>query len=487
MNISGEGINALARKIMPKNWPKYYHDRLYLGDRQSSTALVTLWTVKEKICAKLPRGSFCVSGQLYSKRGISFLLRNILANPSIRTVVVCGRDETKSGQALLAFAKRGIDARHRIVGFPNAVIDKELPTAALALVRTKIKFVDLIGEDDPNKIAKIIKKIKRQPPFGNPRLFPLPALPMPDKLPVESGMQVVRDSLVSTVWPDLLRRILLFGSESRHFHGSQVKEIFNFTAVVTDENPVKPKLIPEFGFAAAELKSYVKHFLSAAKGKEEYTYGSRMRNFRGVNQVDEMVRKIKGYTNDRGALSVLWDPATDNAPRKVPCLSLVQVNGEGDRLHLTAYFRSNDMFNAWPRNAFALRALQYEIAKKVGKKPGWLTTISNCAHIYENEWESARSVAQKFLDKKSFIPDVRGNILVSTKGEKILVKQVSQAGEDIREFEFDGQKKKAAWAAIQDLLKAEVFGNPHNAADIAIELRKAEEAIKRGKKYEQDQ
>lgn len=467
-------------------WPKYYHDKLYLGDNKSSTALVTLWTVKEKICAKLPRGSFCISGQLYSKRGISFLLRNILANPSIRAVVVCGRDETKSGQALLAFAKKGVDAKHRIVGFPNAAIDAELPSRALSLLRAKVKFVDLIGEDNPEKILKTLKKIKPQPPFARPQVFPLPKLQMPDKLPVEPGMQVVRGPLVSAVWLDLLRRILLFGSESRHFHGSQVKEIFNFTAVVTDENPARPKLIPEFGFSAGELRAYIKHFLSAAKGKEEYTYGSRMRDFRGVNQVDEMVRKIKGYPNDRGALSVLWDPTTDNAPRKVPCLSLVQVNGEGDRLHLTAYFRSNDMFNAWPRNAFALRALQYEVAKKVGKKPGWLTTISNCAHIYENEWESARSVAQKFLDNKAFIPDARGNILVSVKGKKMLVKQVSPAGDDIREFEFDGQKKKAAWAAMQRLLKDEVFGDARNAVDIAIELRRAEEAIKQKRRYEQD-
>jgi thymidylate synthase len=297
---------------------------------------------------------------------------------------------------------------------------------------------------------------------------------------------VVRGPLVSTVWPDILRKILLFGSESRHFHGGQVKEIFNLATVVTDENSQRPKLIPDFGFASRELKEYIRNFLSAKQGREEYTYGSRMRNFLGVNQVKAMIRKIKGYPNDRGALSVLWDPTQDNAPRKVPCLSLVQVNGEGDKLHLTAYFRSNDMFNAWPRNTFALRALQAEIAKKTKKKLGWLTTISNCAHIYENEWEPAQKVAQKYLDEKSFVPDPRGNVLVSVRGSKIVVKQVAQSGADIREFAFDGRRKKAAWAAIQKLLTAEVFGDMRNAADIAIELHKAEVAVKSGEGYEQD-
>ena len=113
------------------NWPKYYHDQLYLGDPKSSTALVTLWTVKENICPQIPIKHFGVAGQLYSKRGINFLLRNILANPVIRTVVVCGRDDTGSGRALLAFARDGIDNRHRVIRVENLMIDKEIPAAQL--------------------------------------------------------------------------------------------------------------------------------------------------------------------------------------------------------------------------------------------------------------------------------------------------------------------------------------------------------------------
>ncbi len=472
---------------MPKsNWPKYYHDKLYLGDPKSSTALVTLWTVKEEICRKLPAKSFCVAGQLYSKRGISFLLRNILANPSIRTVIVCGRDDTKSGQALLAFARNGVDNEYRVRGTENLVIDREIPRDRLELVRRRVKFINLIGIDDPAKILPAVRRIKPQPPFARPEIFPLPQISRSRCLPAEAGIQTVRGRSISTVWPAILRRLMRFGVESRHFHGSQVKEIFNLTAVVTAENSAKPKLIPEFGFTATELKSYIKNFLSPVKGKEEYTYGSRMRAFRGINQVDEMARKIKGYANDRGALSVLWDPTTDNAPRKVPCLSLVQANGEGDKINLTAYFRSNDMFNGWPRNAFALRALQAELAKKTGKKLGWLTTISNCAHIYENEWPLAESVVKKYSTASAFEPDSRGDVLIEVRGKKIAVTHLSPSGEVLHDWSFDGQTKNAALKIIKDLQRQEVFSDVYHAAYLGTELQKAVQAIKHKKKYEQD-
>ena len=472
---------------MPKsNWPKYYHDKLYLGDPKSSTALVTLWTVKEKICHAIPAKYFSVAGQLYSKRGINFLLRNILANPSIRTIVICGRDETKSGQALLAFVKNGVDAKYQVRGADNLLIDREIPLEQVELLRRKVKFIDLIGNDDPAKISAVVRRIKHRPPFARPKVFPMPRVSTARCLPAEAGIQTVRGRSVSTVWPALLRRLMRFGVESRHFHGSQVKEIFNLTAVVTGENSSKPKLIPEFGFNATELKSYIKNFLSPVKGKEEYTYGSRMRDFRGINQVDEMARKIKGYPNDRGALSVLWDPTTDNAPRKVPCLSLVQANGEGDKLHITAYFRSNDMFNGWPRNALALRALQAELARKTGMKVGWLTTISNCAHIYENEWQLAESVVKKYSTASAFEPDPRGDVLVEVHGGKIAVTHLAPGGQILHDWSFDGQTKNAALKIIKELQRQEVFSDVYHSAYLGAEIQRAVQAIRNKKKYEQD-
>ncbi|EKD49428.1 MAG: hypothetical protein ACD_63C00148G0010 [uncultured bacterium] len=466
--------------------PKYYSDKLYIGNPKSPVGLITLWSVKEKICKEIPKQSFRVAGQLYSKRGINFLIRNIFANPEVRYIVVCGRDETKTGKILLDFARKGIDKNFKICG-SDFSIDKNIPRKDIDLLRKKVEFVDLIGKDDPKVIAKALAGCsKLSGPFTKPKLFPMPKADKLDKLPFESGMNVVRADYIEDAWPKVLRRLLMFGSESRHFHGSMVREIFNLSVVVSKEDPSNPKLIKEFGFDKKELSDYIKNFLSSKKGKEEYTYGNRMRAFGNLDQIKEIERKINGYLSDRGALAVLWDPKTDNAPRKVPCLALVQCNGEGERLHMTAYFRSNDMFNAWPRNAFALRALQREIAEHLKLKVGWLNTISNCAHIYENEWQSAGEISKKCLKRPLLETDARGNLLILVDGKKIIVEQIAPSGESLRKFSFDGMLPKAALVAARKLYDEEVFGNISHAFDLGTELQKAEFAIKKSLKYEQD-
>ena len=81
--------------------PIYFSDQLILGAPGSAVAVVTLWSKKEKVAAGIPREHFAVMGQLYSPtRGIDPLVRNLIANPSIRHLVVTGRDFSGSGTAL---------------------------------------------------------------------------------------------------------------------------------------------------------------------------------------------------------------------------------------------------------------------------------------------------------------------------------------------------------------------------------------------------
>src|SRR4030042_5291381 len=106
-----------------------------------------------------------------------------------------------------------------------------------------------------------------------------------------------------------------------------------------------------------------------------------------------MALKLKSFPYNKGAIAVLWQPAVDNfpvrKPWRTPCLTLIQGFCLDNKLYLTAYFRSNDMFAAWPQNAFALRKLQTEIANKLSFGVGDLITISHTAFIDENNLVSA--------------------------------------------------------------------------------------------------
>ncbi len=94
----------------------------------------------------------------------------------------------------------------------------------------------------------------------------------------------------------------------------------------------------------------------------------------------------------RRAIAFTWDVVDDINAKSAPCLDLVNAIVQDNKLFLTCYIRSNDMYRAWPQNAFGLRQIQKIIADGVGIKMGKLCIVSNSAHIYERDFlKSSRS------------------------------------------------------------------------------------------------
>ena len=86
----------------------------------------------------------------------------------------------------------------------------------------------------------------------------------------------------------------------------------------------------------------------------------------------------------------LWDVNDYDNNDSPPCLNHIWIRTIDDELSLTATFRSNDMFSAWPSNAMGLRALQIHIMREIQNrinqklKIGPLVTVSQSAHIYND-------------------------------------------------------------------------------------------------------
>ena len=73
---------------MVKDWPIYFKDKLVVDNLESNVGVATLWMPKESVAGELVSGSYSVCGQLYTKRGLNPMFRNILANPRIRYLVL---------------------------------------------------------------------------------------------------------------------------------------------------------------------------------------------------------------------------------------------------------------------------------------------------------------------------------------------------------------------------------------------------------------
>jgi thymidylate synthase len=99
-----------ASQIAHKFKPCYKPNQLILGYGQ--IAVVTGWTVRESVAKKLDNSEYAVIGQLYSAtRGIDFLVRNLLLNPHVRTLIIINatKEDRNAGscQCLLDFFQKG--------------------------------------------------------------------------------------------------------------------------------------------------------------------------------------------------------------------------------------------------------------------------------------------------------------------------------------------------------------------------------------------
>jgi len=121
-----------------------------------------------------PTKKVAIYGSLKTENiGIEKIVANIISNPNIRYLIVCGDDIRghRSGSSLIALNKNGINNQHRIIDAPGAIpYIENLNNDAIERFRKQIEIVDLIGIKDKNKIDKIIEEyINRAPPsFGKP-------------------------------------------------------------------------------------------------------------------------------------------------------------------------------------------------------------------------------------------------------------------------------------------------------------------------------
>ncbi len=353
--------------INTKKWPIYKDTLLILGNPESRVAVCTLWTKKELVAENLDLDKISVIGNLYSpKKGISFMIRNVLANPKIRYLVVCGLDNSGSGQALSdlfqkGFRKNAKNSHWEAISNIENRIDFEISEDALKFFCKGVKLLDLRQEKDFKKIKEAINGLDQtlKPFIPAPLYFPEPVREAVNLFPSENTAHVVRGEKIAEVWLKILDEILRFGVVDQSSYQNQQKEIVDLVSVVTAEDPDNlyiPDWLPN---DKNHLKNYLPTILTGVcPVGASYTYGSRMRNYFGVDQVQKVIDEIKSEKYTRRATISLIDPKVDSGAKNPPCLNHCWFRVQADKLYLIATLRSNDMYEAWPLNAFGLRMLQ---------------------------------------------------------------------------------------------------------------------------------
>lgn len=102
--------------------------------------------------------------------GIERVITNLLANPHVRFLVVCGADSRQAighlpGQSLVALAKSGLGEHQQIVGARGKrPIIRNLPREAVEHFRKTVEVIDLVGQTDLPTVIKAIQASGRRDP-----------------------------------------------------------------------------------------------------------------------------------------------------------------------------------------------------------------------------------------------------------------------------------------------------------------------------------
>lgn len=188
----------MAEEINLNNWPSV-GGRYKVGNKRSPIAVCTNATVEG---IKVDMKKVAIIGKCVTENiGIEKIIQNIVSNPNIRYLILCGKPSKGHfvAQAIENLIKNGVDEEKRIMGAKgNMPYLKNIDQGLVERFRKQITPVNIIGETDSQKIEAVIDKIleKGAEEFKGEaikieKVEEIEAHPCPDWIPDPKGFFVV--------------------------------------------------------------------------------------------------------------------------------------------------------------------------------------------------------------------------------------------------------------------------------------------------------
>lgn len=121
-------------------------------------------------------------------------------------------------------------------------------------------------------------------------------------------------------------------------------------------------------------------------------YGAQWRNFngQGIDQIKDVVNRLKTNPNDRRMIVSAWNPAQIDQMALPPCHAFFQFYTANGKLSCQLYQRSCDMFLGVPFNIASYSLLTMMMAQVTGFEPGDFVHTLGDAHIYHNHFDQVK-------------------------------------------------------------------------------------------------
>ena len=121
-------------------------------------------------------------------------------------------------------------------------------------------------------------------------------------------------------------------------------------------------------------------------------YGSQWRNWNGegIDQLAQVVDKLKNNPNDRRMIVSAWNVSKISEMRLPPCHMMFQFYVANGKLSCMLYQRSCDMFLGVPFNIASYALLTMMLAQVCNLEPGEFVHTLGDTHIYHNHFEQVK-------------------------------------------------------------------------------------------------
>ncbi|MGA9755087.1 MAG: thymidylate synthase [Desulfobaccales bacterium] len=506
--------------------PLHFGDRLTVINPRGTIGVVTLWSKVEYVVERFRQAGvdldpatspIAVFGNLYGN-GLREMLRNLLYNPQIRVLLICGYNRSGSMQELISFFDLGLEP------VEGSLVTYRSPLAGLIVAPARIAqtsriidnlvspelfsplqppLIQFVGDPQEQETSTILIKdffarFNPEPFPGIARVeVPLPEVEL-DYFPSNPRThQISRDKPLDA-WIELLYILSRFGHRVTLRKGDRL-ELQN-VKVVVGKPEFEEKRLQKFSFDLVKLKKYQKDIVRSKirpdkpslKGQtrlphwvqlrpdETYNYSERLRTHFGMDGLEACMTHLRKDSEDRKAYFTLWDNTKDlKAPSGHPCFVSLFFRKFEKRLTLTATFRTHNALDGWLINFYGLMAIQNWVSKRVNLPSGAITVISHSISLDPKELDRAMIfISQR--SRKVFRMDPMGYFRVTLDGNNILVEH---RFEDVTLKEYRG---KTAVSLQHQIARDVAVSDVNHAIYLGRQLAKAEMALKGGQEFVQD-
>lgn len=443
----------------------YYPDRLTVLDETGDIGILTLWTPVKAALTFLEANRIglqrvAVVANLYGD-GLPQMLRNLLWNPQISTLLVFGQDLSGSATEVENLLTQGVESVERLgqprfrVRGTERYLDTDLdPNTLLGRWR-----VVRLGKPGP-ETAAAIRTFFATLPDAQPAQHPRVKVPLREYAPVyfpsEPRSHVISRPSPLEAWKELVFRIMRFGVPHTVSETKKRLELQNVKVVVREPLEETDEQLTPYGFCLADFHAYQRALLSDTLPDDvAYSYGNRLRGYwrrpdgAPIDMLEVAAAKLAASPSGRTAYLSLWDPQYDLiAPdhQSTPCLVSLFFRVFQDSLTLTATFRAHNTMSAWLRNFYGLMAVQRFVAERAGiTRLGAITVVSHSISIDPTAVDRLDLAEQivcarkddlelnKASGKREFRPDPNGYFTFTTDGDDMVVQHMA-AGEVINTY-----------------------------------------------------